>query len=51
MKVGVPKTQRNLQTRNFWTIPKTLNSHKVRLYSVMKLNFSGKSLIETIKKI
>ena len=31
LNVGDPENQRNLQTRNFWTIPKTLNSHKVRL--------------------
>ena len=31
LNVGVRENQRNLQTRNFWTIPETLNSHKVRL--------------------
>ena len=50
LKVGVPENQRNLQTRNFWTIYKTLNSHTVRLNLAMKLNFSGNtSLIEVIK--
>ena len=50
LKVGVPENQRNLQNGNFWTIPKTLNSRKVRLDWAMKLKFSGNtSLIETNK--
>ena len=33
LKLGAPKTQRNLQNTNFQTIPENLNSHrhKVRL--------------------
>ena len=31
LNVEVPENQRNLQTKNFQTITKTLNSHKERL--------------------
>ena len=31
LNVEVPENQRNLQTKNFRTITKTLNSHKERL--------------------
>ena len=50
LQVGVPENQINLQTRKFWTIPKTLNSHKKELNWEMKLNFSGiTSVIEVIQ--
>ena len=48
MRLEIPENERNLQDGNFRTIPKTLNSHKVRLNWSMKLKFSGNtSLIET----
>ena len=48
--IGEPENQRNLQTRNFWTVPKTLYSYNVRLNWAMKLKFLGNTyLVETIK--